>query len=141
MKSIFTAVLKLIRLQARLLKSLNQLKKQNEIWIIGFQIIPSPLWKVCYFFSLFCFWKSIAVGWGFFFNCIGHRNYKDFQSKITVCVLNKANPEQSGLQRCLVYYIWSSLVSFQGHRKSFFNYQFKIIQIFQLWLLYNHSIR
>jgi len=43
MKSIFTAVLKLIGLQARLPKSLNQLKKQNEIWIIGFQIIPSPL--------------------------------------------------------------------------------------------------
>lgn len=75
-----------------------------------------------------------------FFSCIGHRNYKDFQSKITVCVLNKANPGQSVLQRYLVCYRWSSLVFFQGHRKMSFIYLFKTTQIFQFWLLFNHTV-
>lgn len=76
----------------------------------------------------------------FFSNCIGRRNYKDFQSKITVCVLNKANPGQSGLQRYLVCYIWSWLVFFQVHRKMFFSYLIKTIQIFQFWLLFNYTM-
>lgn len=49
--------------------------------------------------------EKYSCGLVVFLNCIGHRNYKDFQSKITACVLNKANPRQSALQRYLVCYI------------------------------------
>lgn len=84
--------------------------------------------------------EKYSCGLVVFSNCIGHRNYKDFQRKITVCVLNKANPGQSSLQSYLVCYIWSSLVFFQGHRNMFFRYLFKTIEIFKFWLLFNHII-
>lgn len=51
--------------------------------------------------------EKYSCGLAVFLNSIGHRNYKDFQSKIIFCVLNKANLGQSGLQRYLVYYVWS----------------------------------
>lgn len=60
--SIFAdGVSKLISSPTHPLKSSNLLKKQNGLWIIGFQITPRPWWEVCYFTALFCFQKSVAV--------------------------------------------------------------------------------
>lgn len=60
--SIFAdGVSKLISSPTHPLKLSNLLKKQKRMWIIGFQIAPSPRWKVCYFIALFCFRKSGAM--------------------------------------------------------------------------------
>lgn len=91
--SIFAdGVSKLISSPAHPLKSSNLLKKQKRMWIIGFQIVPSPRWKVCYFTALFCFRKS-GVMFSFlqlyrsqqFFFPLGITSYTEgFQNRITV---------------------------------------------------------
>ena len=106
--SIFAdAVSKLISSLTHPLKSSKLLKKQNGMWITGFQITPSPQWKVCYFTALFSFWKRVAVfsflqlyrSQQFFFS-LGITSYmEDFQSRVSLTqMLNTTTQGLEGTQ-------------------------------------------
>lgn len=80
--------------------------------------------------------EKYSCGLWFFFSCIGHRNYKDFQSKITVCILNKAKSGQSALQRYLVCCTWSSQVFFKDKGRgplTICSKHFKYLSFYYYW--------